>query len=353
LAGKSLNILITGITGFVGGYLARALARGEEGGGPEAPNVVGTSFPQAPPASSGNIFYLDLRVEGDVRDLVRRVRPEWVFHLAAVSNVRSSWQARRDTLETNVLGTHNLLEAVRLEAPRARVLFVSSSDVYGVAAEGDAPLAEDRSFRVTNPYAYSKAAGEMMCGFYERIEGLDIVIARPFPHTGPGQAPDFVCADWARQVVRIERGESEPVLRVGNLDVRRDFSDVRDVVEAYVALMRKGRRGEVYNVCSGKALALREILDFLVGEAGAGAAAGTQATSPGTRVAGAAQTPAIRIEVDPAKLRKTDVPLLIGDNRKIVAETGWSPRIPIAQTLRDLLSGVRSQLLTFLSKVET
>lgn len=319
---KSLSVLITGITGFVGGYLARSLARSGEGGAPGAPGVFGTSFPQAPPASADNIFYCDLRVECDVRELVRRVRPDWVFHLAAVSNVRSSWQVRRETLETNVLGTHNLLEAVRLEAPRARLLFVSSSDVYGVAAEGEEPLAEDRPFRVTNPYAYSKAAGEMMGEFYERIEGLDIVIARPFPHTGPGQAPDFVCADWARQVVRIERGDAEPVLRVGNLDVRRDFSDVRDVVEAYAALMRKGRRGEIYNVCSGKALALREILDFLVGEAGAGAP--------------------IRIEVDPAKLRKTDVPRLVGDNRKIVAATGWSPRIPIAQTLRDLLSAVRA-----------
>ena len=209
MEGKSLNVLITGITGFVGGYLARSLARGEAAA-PEAPGVFGTSFPQAPPAAAGNILYLDLRVECDVRDLVRRVRPDWVFHLAAVSNVRSSWQARRETLETNVLGTHNLLEAVRLEAPRARVLFISSSDVYGVAAEGEAPLAEDRPFRVTNPYAYSKAAGEMMCGFYERIEDLDIVIARPFPHTGPGQAPDFVCADWARQIVRIERGTRSP-----------------------------------------------------------------------------------------------------------------------------------------------
>jgi GDP-4-dehydro-6-deoxy-D-mannose reductase len=328
---KSLSILITGITGFVGGYLAKALARGGEGGGkPEVPGVFGTSFPQAPPASAGHIFHLDLRIECDVRDLVRRVRPDWVFHLAAVSNVRSSWQARRETLETNVLGTQNLLEAVRLEAPQARVLFVSSSDVYGVAEEGEAPLAEGRPFRVTNPYAYSKAAGEMMCGFYERVEGLDIVIARPFPHTGPGQAPDFVCADWARQVVRIERGESEPVLRVGNLDVRRDFSDVRDVVEAYVALMRKGRRGEVYNVCSGRAIALREILDFLVGEAQVAGGGNTE------------QSLTIRVEVDPAKLRKTDVPLLIGDNHKIVGETGWSPRIPIAQTLRDLLSGVRS-----------
>ena len=264
-----MNILITGRQVSSG-----ATSRGSWSAGarpaPDAAAVFGTSFPQAPPAGAANVFYLDLRAECDVRDLVRRVRPDRVFHLAAVSNVRSSWQARRETLETNVLGTHNLLEAVRLEAPRARVLFISSSDVYGVAGEGEAPLAEDRPLRVTNPYAYSKAAGEMMCGFYERIEGLDIVIARPFPHTGPGQAPDFVCADWARQIVRIERGEAEPILRVGNLDVRRDFSDVRDVVEAYAALMRKGRRGEVYNVCSGKALALREVLDFLLGEARTG-----------------------------------------------------------------------------------
>jgi GDP-4-dehydro-6-deoxy-D-mannose reductase len=320
------SILITGITGFAGGYLARALERGGESAGLEAPSVFGTSYPQAPPAGTGNIYYLDLRAECDVRDLVRRVRPDRVFHLAAVSNVRSSWQARRETLETNVLGTHNLLEAVRLEAPRARVLFISSSDVYGVAGEGEAPLAEDRPLRVTNPYAYSKAAGEMMCGFYERIEGLDIVIARPFPHTGPGQAPDFVCADWARQIVRIERGEAEPILRVGNLDVRRDFSDVRDVVEAYAALMRKGRRGEVYNVCSGKALALREVLDFLLGEARTGSDA----------------VPSIRVEVDPAKLRKTDVPCLVGDSRKIVAVTGWSPHISIARTLGDLLSAARA-----------
>ncbi len=326
-----MNVLITGITGFVGGHLARALDAT-----PEAPVVFGTTFPQASPAGAGSVHYLDLRIECDVRALVRRIRPDRVFHLAAVSNVRSSWQARHETLETNILGTHNLLEAVRLEAPRARVLFVSSSDVYGVAAEGEAPLSEDRQVRVTNPYAYSKAAGEMMCGFYERIEDLDIVVARPFPHTGPGQAPDFVCADWARQIVGIERGEAEPVLRVGNLDVRRDFSDVRDVVEAYAALMQKGRRGEVYNVCSGRALALREVLDFLLGEARPEAQAAGSDTGTG-KGRGSSEASPIRIEVDPAKLRKTDTPLLIGDNSKIIAATGWSPRIPIARTLRDLL----------------
>ena len=256
-----------------------------------------------------------------------------MFHLAAVSNVRSSWQARRETLETNILGTHNLLEAVRLEAPRARVLFVSSSDVYGVAAEGEAPLAEDRPVRVTNPYAYSKAAGEMMCGFYERIEDLDIVVARPFPHTGPGQAPDFVCADWARQIVGIERGEAEPVLRVGNLDVRRDFSDVRDVVEAYAALMQKGRRGEVYNVCSGRALALREVLDFLLGEARPEAQAAGSDTGTG-KGRGSARPPRSASRSIPPSSGRPMSRFLIGDNSKIIAATGWSPRIPIARTLR-------------------
>jgi GDP-4-dehydro-6-deoxy-D-mannose reductase len=315
-----MNVLITGITGFVGGYLAKALAAG-----PKAPRVIGTSFPQAPPADSADIHYLDLRVECDVRDLVRRLRPDRVYHLAAVSNVRSSWLSRRDTLETNVLGTQNLLEAVRLEAPGARVLFVSSSDVYG-AAEGEAPLGEDAPARIVSPYAWSKAAGEALCGFYERVEGLDIVMARPFPHTGPGQAPDFVCGDWARQIVRMERGETEPVLRVGNLEVRRDFSDVRDVVEAYAALMSSGRRGEVYNVCSGRAVSLREVLDFFVGAARLGEGRG----------------PAVRVEVDPSKLRKTDVPLLVGDNGKIAAETGWRPRIPLAETLKDLLASART-----------
>lgn len=317
-----MNVLITGITGFVGGHLAQALAAG-----PEAPPVAGTSFPQAPPEGSAGIHYLDLRAECDVRDLVGRVRPDRIYHLAAVSNVRSSWLSRRETLETNVLGTQNLLEAVRLEAPRARVLFVSSSDVYGAAADGEAPLGEDATVRIVSPYAWSKAAGEALCGFYGRIEGLDIVIARPFPHTGPGQAPDFVCGDWARQVVRMERGEAEPVLRVGNLEVRRDFSDVRDVVRAYMALMDRGRSGQTYNVCTGRAVSLREILEFFTGAARLGP--------------GGAGGPAIRVEVDPSKLRKTDVPRLVGDNAKIVSETGWRPRIPIRETLGDLLAAAR------------
>lgn len=335
-----MRIFITGATGFVGRHLLRALGAeertGKATGGFE---VFGTSYPHPPQPSDRGIVLLDLRAERELSKLVRDVRPDWVIHLAAVSNVRSSWQMRRETLETNVVGTQNLLEAVRLTAPAARVLFISSSDVYGIVGSEEKPLMEEDSIQVINPYAFSKAAGEMMCEFYSKVESLDIIIARQFPHTGPDQTADFVCPDWARQVVQIERGDSEPTILVGNLDVKRDFSDVRDVVKAYLMLMRKGRKGEVYNVCSGKAVPLREILDFLISEAKTGPS--QFAEPPPGGEAGRRQM--IKVQVHPDKLRKTDVPLLLGSNRKLVAETGWSPRIPIEQTLRDLLLYWREQ----------
>jgi GDP-4-dehydro-6-deoxy-D-mannose reductase len=231
--------------------------------------------------------------------------------------------ARRDD-QNERLRHSNLLEAVRLTTPLARILIVSSSDVYGFGPEPAEALNENALIQVLDPYAYSKAAGEMLCGFYERVENLDIVIARPFPHTGPGQAEDFVCSDWARQVALIEKGERAPVLKVGNLDVRRDFSDVRDVVRAYLLLIRNGRRGEVYNVCSGNAVALREILDLLIKEA-------------------SGNIP-VSIEVDAPKLRKSEAGSVTGSNRKISEETGWSPRIPIGQTLHDIVAFWRQRV---------
>jgi GDP-4-dehydro-6-deoxy-D-mannose reductase len=316
---KKIRVLITGASGFVGGHLIRAL----EAEGASSFEVFGTTYPDAPPPGR-RFFFLDLRAEKDVMRIVGDIRPDWVFHLAAVSNVRRSWEMRTATIETNVLGTHNLLEAVRQAAPKARVLFISSSDVYGPGAHSAEAIKEDAPLQIVDPYAYSKAAGEMLCGFYEKNENIEIVIARPFPHTGPGQSEDFVCSDWARQIAQIERGERVPILKVGNLDVRRDFCDVRDVVTAYILLLRKGRRGEPYNICSGKAIALREILDFLVKEA--------------------AVSSAISIEVDPVKLRKIDTPVQMGSKQKITDESGWLPRIPIKKTLRDLHSFWRQSL---------
>jgi GDP-4-dehydro-6-deoxy-D-mannose reductase len=306
------RVFITGATGFAGRHLINALPPSEH-------SVYGATYPQHPHPSEKNIRYLDLRSERDVFEAVKSLRPEWVFHLAAVSNVRQSWERKKETMETNIMGTFYLFEAVKKFTPGARVLFISSSDVYGFppGAETTAarPLSEGDPFQLVSPYALSKFGGELLAGFYHRSESLDVVIARPFPHTGPGQSSDFVCSDWARQVIQIERGVQEPVIQVGNSDVTRDFTDVRDAVRAYVMLLEKGRPGEVYNVCSGRGTPLREILGILVASASRD----------------------VRAEQDPEKLRKVDIPRLVGDNRKIFAETGWKPGIPLERTLTDLL----------------
>jgi GDP-4-dehydro-6-deoxy-D-mannose reductase len=306
------RVFITGATGFVGRHLMDALR-------PSGYLLTGTSYPDRPHPSEKHIFCLDLRFERDVFETLKVVRPQWVFHLAAVSNVQHSWAHRRETMETNIMGTFHLFEAVKKFAPEARILYISSSDIYGILPGGEGAaeklFVEDDPFHVTSPYALSKIGGELLGGFYGRIEGLDVVIARPFPHTGPGQSPEFVCSDWARQIIQIERGKAEPVIRVGNVDILRDFCDVRDTARAYVLLMKKGRRGEVYNICRGEGVSLRKILELYLSLA--------------------AKT--VTIEQDPARLRKVDIPFLVGDNRKLKAVTSWEPQIPLEQTLRDLL----------------
>ena len=308
------RVLITGATGFAGAHLARSL----EQEGASGFQVFGTAYPEHPPYPIGRLSYLDLCSERDVLKLVGALGPDWVFHLAAMANVGDSWRKRKRTTEVNILGTQNLLEAVKRESPNARVLFVSSAEVYGAQEVPAGGLSEDAPLQPESPYAYTKAAGEMLCGFCGRVENLDIVVARPFSHAGPGQSPDFVCSDWARQIVDIERGMSRSVLRVGNLNALRDFSDVRDVVRAYILLLEKGRRGEVYNICSGKTIALKEILAILTD----GAIGGTP----------------VSIETDPAKLRPSEILRLVGSKHKISVETGWSPQIPIEKTLTDLLT---------------
>jgi len=310
----ALKVLVTGATGFVGRHLWRYILD-------EGLNPYGTCFPDTPSPGDKQLFHLDLRFGAAVDGLVERVRPDWVIHLAAVSNVRKSWDNRQETLETNLVGTSNLFEAVRRYAPSARLLFISSSDVYGVLEGGEKRFREEDPFQAVNPYAYTKIAGELLGRFYVQVEKLDIVLARPFPHTGPGQSPDFVFSDWASQIVRIEKGGAEPVIRVGNLEVRRDYSDVRDIVRAYVLLMRKGRGGEVYNVGSGRTVSLAKILETLL--------------SFSKRT--------IDVRQDSAKLRKTDIPFLAGDVSKIFREMGWTASIPLDKTLRDLVEFWRAE----------
>jgi GDP-4-dehydro-6-deoxy-D-mannose reductase len=325
---STMRILITGASGFVGHHLIELLAASSK----RAPiEIFGTCFPEKPEncatlcaaAPSLRLFQVDLRSEDAVTDLIRAVKPDRIFHLAALSQVRESWEKRRETLETNLMGTFFLYEAARRFAPRSRILFVSSSDVYG----GLKPKAAAQAFReesrngIVSPYAFTKAGGEMLGEFYAHKEKLDVIIARPFPHTGPGQSPVFVCSDWTSQIARIEKGESPPVINVGNLAIRRDFSDVRDVVRAYDLLMKKGKAGEIYNICSGKAPPLREILEKLL----------------------SFTDRAIKVRIDRGRIRKSDIPCLAGSNRKIKERTGWTPRIPFERTLEDLLNYWREQ----------
>ena len=306
------RILITGATGFVGAHLLKALDRTDS-------LIFGTSFPQEPGQTglscAGRLCRLDLRQAAAVASYVQEAQPDWVFHLAAVSNVRHSWERRGETLETNLLGTQNLLEAVRTQAPGARVLFVSSSNVYADPPQAGQALKETDEVRPISPYAFSKISGELLCRFYTEVEGLDIVISRAFPHSGPGQSSDFVCSDWSRQIALIEKEIQSPEIKVGNIDVFRDFCDVRDVVLAYISLMERGKRGETYNVCSGSAVSLKHILDLLL----------------------SLSSSSVEILVDPAKLRKTDIIHLEGDNRKLLEATGWGPAVPLEHMLSDLL----------------
>jgi GDP-4-dehydro-6-deoxy-D-mannose reductase len=325
------RILITGASGFAGRHLiewlgvgekARHGARSGKGGRSE---FFGTCFPERPEhcetlgaeAPAVKLFHVDLRSEASVAALMRDVRPDEVYHLAALSQVRASWEKRREAVETNLMGTFHLFEAARNLAPAARILFISSSDVYGDAKPRTRKrlFFEDDRDGVVNPYAFTKIAGELLGEFYSRREKLAVVVARPFPHTGPGQTEVFVCSDWARQIARIERGEAAPVIRVGNLRIKRDYLDVRDVVHAYALLMRWGKVGEVYNVSSGNAPALGAILRMLL----------------------SFTIRKIEVHVDPARLRKSDIPYLAGSNAKIKARTGWYPKIPLEKTLLDLL----------------
>jgi len=313
------KIFITGATGFVGSTLARLLDFPEN-------EIYGTSFPDKPNPLGlkcrNNIRYLDIRQEGDITEFIKEIRPDRVFHLAAVSNVGHSWKKRKETIETNLLGTQNVFEALRKYSPQARVLFTSSSDVYGDVLCDDRGLCEDDSIKAVSPYAFSKISGELLSRFYADVEGLQIVIARSFPHTGPEQSPDFVCSDWAYQIAKIEEGSKRPVMKVGNIDVKRDFSDVRDVVKAYVQLLKMGRKGEIYNVASGKAVSLQKILDILL----------------------SFSSLSIKVQVDLQRLRKKDIPSLRGDNSKIRKETGWKPEVSLRQTLEDLLEYWRNKI---------
>lgn len=278
------RILVTGPNGFVGGHLRAAL---------------------------GDAF---VPFEGDVLDAaalgasLRETRPDGVVHLAALSSVGESWSDVAEVWRANVLGTLNVVEGLRAEAPGARLLVASSGDVYGRAEQ--IPTPEEAPVAPVSPYAASKAAAELAC----RQPELDVVVARAFPHVGPGQDERFAVGSWAAQLARL-RADGGGVLRVGDLEVERDLTDVRDVCRAYRLLLDPETPAGTYNVASGRALPLSRVVELLVGLAGV----------------------EVEVERDETRLRPADVRVLCGDSSKLRAATGWAPEIPLEQTLADVL----------------
>jgi len=261
----------------------------------------------------------DLTAPGDVAKVLDAERPDRVFHLAGAAVVGTSWAERADVLRTNLEGTYQLLEGLR--ARPTPCLLVSSGEVYGAVPERDQPIREDQLLSPLSPYALSKACQEMYARYYAQAEGLPLVVVRAFNHVGPRQGPGFVWSDIARQVAAIERGASPPVLEIGTVTTRRDFTDVRDMVRAYWLALEHGRPGETYNAASGTPTAIREILDGFL----------ALASRP------------IEVRPSPARVRPVDLPLLSGDARRLTTLTGWRPRIPLRQSLTDVLADWRGR----------
>jgi GDP-4-dehydro-6-deoxy-D-mannose reductase len=318
-----MRALITGMTGFAGSHLAEYLLA-------EHPDVevYGTHRWRS---RMENVEHLRSKVkllEADLRDYtsmhsaLERSRPDVIFHLAAQSFVPSSWTAPNDTLTTNVSGQTNLFEAVRALRLDPVIQIACSSEQYGLVLPGETPIKETNPLRPLSPYAVSKVAQDYLGYQYFQSYGLKVVRTRGFNHTGPRRGHVFVTSNFCSQVAAIEMGLQEPVIRVGNIDAIRDFTDVRDMVRAYWLAVTKAKPGEVYNIATGHGIVIREMLERLIALANV----------------------EVKIETDPERLRPSDVEVLIGDASKFKADTGWEPRIPFDQTLRDLLDYWRHTL---------
>jgi GDP-4-dehydro-6-deoxy-D-mannose reductase len=268
-------------------------------------------------------FPLDLRDKSRLAEILRQFKPDRIFHLAAIAFVPVSFDDPKLVFEVNLFGTINLYECLRKAEMNPKVLFVGTAEIYGNVKPENLPITETHPAEPTNPYAVSKLAAELMSTQYARNYGMNIVCVRPFNHTGPGQSPKFVCSDFAKQIAEIEAGKRPPLMRVGNLETRRDFTDVHDIVRAYALAMDKcPGDGTAYNIGSGKSYSIREILDTLRGMS----------------------KTEIKIEHDPDRMRPSDTPDVYGDCSRFRAATGWRPEHDLKKTLEEILDYWRANV---------
>lgn len=318
------SLLVTGSGGFVGRHLLAALRRRW----PDAVLHATTQDPfdaQLESAEGVRCHRLDVRRAGRVAALLSRLQPEAIIHLAAQSHVPTSFREPALTWRVNLQGTLNLLEGVKRESPHSLVLNVGSSDMYGGAFRSGEPVTENTAFQPLNPYAASKAAADLAAGQYAASDGLRVILARPFNHTGPGQRDDFVLAAFATQIARIEAGLQPPLVETGNLDAQRDFLDVEDVVGAYLALLglpEEAQRGQAYNIASGHSVAVGALLSALL----------DRARCP------------IEHHLDPARQRPADIQAVRADTSVLRQATGWHPTLSHGAMLDRLLDDCRRRV---------
>lgn len=312
-----MKTLIIGAGGFVGSYLIEELlSRGWE--------VCATKLPAETIPAKGSYETADLDIlrEEDILRLLSEKKPDCIFHLAAQSSVALSWKKPALTVDINIKGSVDLLEAVRKAELSSKVIFIGSGEEYGYAANRSTAVSEDVAPEPANIYAVTKLTQNMIGSLYAKAYKMDIVSVRAFNHIGPGQAPQFVVSDFCKQAAEIEAGLREPVIRVGNLAAKRDFTDVRDIVRAYAEIALSGRSGETYNVGSGKAVSIQHILDKIIELSSA----------------------EIGVETDKERFRPADVPFIEADISKLKKDTGWSPVIDITHSLEDILDYWRNKV---------
>lgn len=314
-----MRILITGAGGFVGNHLANYLGEAH----PQATLYGTTLMPGETVNPAISIEQqIDLKDFEQLRLLLTDSKPDVIYHLAAQAFVPRSFIDPWETLENNIRAQVNILLACLQLQLRPRILIVSSAEIYGAVAADQLPLTEDAAIRPTNPYSVSKVAQDMLGLQYYLSHDMPIMRARPFNHIGPGQNPRFVAPAFALQIAKIEANQQEPVIFVGNLEAKRDFTDVRDIVRAYQLIARDGQPGHAYNVASGKACSIRQLLEVLLG----------------------LTNRQIDVRIDPARLRPVDIGEIRGNASKLSEDTGWQPTITLEQTLQDVLADCRQRI---------
>lgn len=309
-----MKALITGISGFAGSHLAELLIeKGYE--------VFGTFFDKSTFSNFNGfvnkikVYRCDIRNYDALKNITEDVKPDEIYHLEAISFIPTSLNDPKLTFDTNLYGTLNLYQAVIDLEMNPMILFIGSADEYGIVNENDLPIKEEYPLNPMNPYSISKVSADFLSLAYFRYYHLNIIRVRPFNHIGPRQSPEFVCSDFAKQIAEIEKGLREPIIKVGNLKAKRDFTDIRDMVRGYWLALDKGEPGEVYNICSERAIQIKGLLNHLL----------------------ELSSRKVEIMKDPKRMRPSDNPILQGDSSKFRRRSGWKAEILLDNTLKDIL----------------